>query len=104
MSAIKDPHLKATQKIWNAFAGKDVSDPIINLIQSQVVNSQKIWDLRISAKRRNVPKMERLQTSPKAISRLANNGQRRVVLDAVQMYCVVNKWQIHLRLMRTVWA
>ena len=31
-----------------------------------------------TAKWRNVPKMERLQTSPKVISGLANNGQRHV--------------------------
>ena len=34
-NAIRDPHLEATWKLRNAYAGKDVSDPLIDLLQSQ---------------------------------------------------------------------
>lgn len=45
-NAIRDPHLEATWKLRNAFMGKDVSDPIIDVLQSQSLTQalpRSIW-------------------------------------------------------------
>lgn len=41
-NVVRDPHLKMTWKLWNAFMGKDVSDSIINILQSQSLSQSPL--------------------------------------------------------------
>ena len=50
MNAVRDPHLETTWKLRNAFVGKDVLDPIIDVLQSQSLSQslpQSIWKITL---------------------------------------------------------